>query len=141
MEKIAGIRLRFREAMDDDFNTALAIAGVFDLTRAINRVAAEDSVISERLVEIFATARHALGDIAQVLGIFTSEPDDFLVRIKQRKAAGLEISTEEIEGLIAERAMARKTKDFKRSDEIRDLLLTRNIALLDSPTGTTWAVK
>ena len=141
VEKIAGIRLRFREAMDDDFNTALAIAGVFDLTRAINRVAAEDSVISERLVEIFATARHALGDIAQVLGIFTSEPDDFLVRIKQRKAAGLEISTEEIEGLIAERAMARKTKDFKRSDEIRDLLLTRNIALLDSPTGTTWAVK
>jgi len=55
--------------------------------------------------------------------------------------AGMEIAQEEIEQLIAERAAARKAKDFKRSDEIRDLLLARNIVLLDGPEGTTWKVK
>jgi cysteinyl-tRNA synthetase len=140
-EKVMGLRARFREAMDDDFNTALAIAGVFDLTRAVNRVAAEDSVVSKRLYELLAIARQAIGDVAQVLGIFTSGPIEYLERIKSRKAADLEISTEEIEQLIAERALSRKAKDFKRSDEIRDLLLSRNITLLDSPLGTTWTVK
>ena len=80
-----------------------------------------------------------VADVAQVLGIFTSEPGGYLERIKSRRVADLAISAEEIERLIAERALARKAKDFKRSDEIRDLLLARNIALLDSPTGTTWA--
>ena len=79
--------------------------------------------------------------IAQVLGIFLSEPTAYLARIKARKAADLAISTEEIEQLIAERAAARKAKDYKRGDEIRDLLLTKNIELLDGAQGTTWKVK
>jgi cysteinyl-tRNA synthetase len=140
-EKVTGFGARFREAMDDDFNTALAIAGVFDLTRAVNRVAAEDSAVSSRLYELLTKARLAIDEVAQVLGIFTSEPSEYLERIKLRKAEDLEISTDEIEQLIAARAQARKAKDFKRSDEIRDLLLSRNIALLDSPLGTTWTVK
>jgi cysteinyl-tRNA synthetase len=140
-EKVAGIGSRFREAMDDDFNTALAIAGLFDLIRGVNRVATDDSIVNERLREILATAREAVGDLARVLGIFSSVPVEYLGRIKSRRAAGLEISTEEIEDLIAQRAVARKSRDFKRSDEIRDLLLSRNIILLDSPSGTSWGVK
>ena len=53
----------------------------------------------------------------------------------------MDISAEEIERLIVERAEARKAKDFKRGDEIRDLLLARGIQLLDSAQGTTWNVK
>jgi cysteinyl-tRNA synthetase len=64
-----------------------------------------------------------------------------LARIKERKAAVLAISPEEIETLIAERSAARKNRDFKRSDEIRDALLDRNIMLLDGAQGTTWTVK
>ena len=138
---VAALPTRFREAMDDDFNTALAIAGVFDLTRAVNRVVAEDAVVCDRLREVAAAARRAIGDVARVLGIFISAPTAYLERIKSRRAEALEITTEEIERLISERALARKSKDFKRSDEIRDLLLSRNIALLDSPRGTTWTVK
>ena len=140
-EKAAGLLNRFREAMDDDFNTALAIAGVFELTRAVNRVAAEENAVTPRLCKALSAARKAVADVAQVLGIFTSNPAGYLERIKARKAAELTISPDEIELLIAERAVARKARDFKRSDEIRDLLLARNIALLDSPTGTTWTVK
>ena len=53
----------------------------------------------------------------------------------------MDITPEEIEAFIAERAEARKAKDFKRSDEIRDLLLAKGIQLLDSAQGTTWNVK
>jgi cysteinyl-tRNA synthetase len=140
-EKVAGLRERFREAMDDDFNTALAIAGVFDLTRVINRAVADFPKLDMRLRELLTQARQTVGNIAMVLGIFTSKPTEYLERIKSRKAVGLELSAEEIEGLIAERAVARKEKNFKRSDEIRDYLLIRNIELKDSPQGTTWTVK
>jgi cysteinyl-tRNA synthetase len=132
---------RFQEAMDDDFNTALAIAHVFDLVRSVNRAIAEDVGRSERGRALFAGVRDEMRKIGAVLGVFHSEPASYLARIKSRKMAGQEISPEEIEGLILERATARKAKDFKRSDEIRDYLLARNIQLLDGPEGTTWKVR
>ena len=85
--------------------------------------------------------KEGIAGIGNVLGIFTSEPHSFMERLKKRKNDTLDISVEEIEQLISERATARKAKDFKRSDEIRDYLLTRNVTLLDSPQGTTWEVK
>jgi cysteinyl-tRNA synthetase len=51
------------------------------------------------------------------------------------------LSSEEIEQLLSERAAARKAKDFKRSDEIRDSLLAQGIEILDGAQGTTWRVK
>ncbi len=132
---------RFREAMDDDFNTALAIGHVFDLVRIVNRVLAESDRGRMEAAALLADARHSIADVGKVLGVFTAEPGAYLERIKARKAAALEIPVEEIERLIAERAAARKAKDFKRSDEIRDYLLSRNIVLLDGAQGTTWQVK
>ncbi len=140
-ERVAGVRERFREAMNDDFNTALAIAGVFDLIRLVNRVVAEVPLPGSRLRQLLEEARTAVGEIAGVLGIFTSLPTEYLERIKLQKSAGLAIAAEEIEALIIERAGARKEKNFGRSDEIRDYLLMRNIELKDSPQGTTWTVK
>jgi cysteinyl-tRNA synthetase len=80
-------------------------------------------------------------EIGSVIGIFTSEPSAFIARLKERKLGGLDIPAAEIERLIAERAAARKARDFKRSDEIRDFLLSKRIVLLDSAQGTSWSVK
>ena len=140
-EKVTGLAERFREAMDDDFNTALAIAGVFDLTRVVNRVVVEHPAPGGRLRELLARAKEAIGKTGKVLGIFTSEPAAYLERIKSRKVVGLELGADEIEALITERTAARKAKDFKRSDEIRDYLLSRKVELKDSPQETTWTVK
>jgi cysteinyl-tRNA synthetase len=126
--------------MDDDFNTALAIGNIFELVRCINRVAAEGALTSANR-QLLERARAAVAEIGGVLGIFTSVPAEYLARIKERKAGELDIPVEEIERLVAERAAARKAKDFKRSDEIRDELLARNIELLDGPQGTSWKVK
>jgi len=127
--------------MDDDFNTALALGNIFELVRAANRLIAEANGLSPDQAELLAATRKRIREAGQVLGLFHSEPGAFLDRIKGQKMAGMEIGQEEIEQLIAERAAARKAKDFKRSDEIRDLLLARNIVLLDGPEGTTWKVK
>ena len=132
---------RFAEAMDDDFNTAQAIGHLFDLVRGVNRVLADTGKPSPVCREILAGVRLAFAAVANVLGVFVSEPEAYLARIKSRKAAELPITIEEIERLIAERAEARKAKDFRKSDEIRDLLLARNVELLDGPQGTTWKVR
>ena len=134
-EKCASLAARFTEAMDDDFNTALGLGHVFDLVRCINKV------LPLAPKELLARARDEVAAIAAVLGVCDSQPASFLQRIKERKTAEMEIPVEEIERLIAERTEARKAKNFKRSDEIRDYLLERGVALLDSAQGTTWTVK
>ena len=135
VEKVAGFAARFGDAMDDDFNTALALGHLFDLVRVINR---ELPTASTGLLE---KVKAEVARMAAVLGICDSVPAAFLQRMKDRKTSDMEMSAEEIEALIAERAEARKAKNFKRGDEIRDLLLEKNIVLLDSAQGTTWKVK
>jgi cysteinyl-tRNA synthetase len=134
-ERCAALSARFGEAMDDDFNTALALGHVFDLVRAINKG------LPAAPAELLLRVKEEMAAVARVLGICDSIPASFLARIKERKAQEMEIPLEEIERLIAERGEARKVKDFKRSDEIRDQLLGRNIVLLDGAQGTTWKVK
>ena len=132
---------QFREAMDDDFNTALALANVFDLVRGVNRLLADGLAGTDEARRALAAARAGIDELGGVLGLFTAEPAAFFARITGRKMAELAIAPEEIEQLIGERAAARKQKDFKRGDEIRDMLLGRGIILLDGPQGTSWKVK
>jgi cysteinyl-tRNA synthetase len=141
LEKVENFPGRFREAMDDDFNTAQVLGNIFDLVRSVNRVLAESGKISKNLKGILAKARLALDEAGEVLGIFRTPADVYLDHARERKIAEMGISREEIEALIEERAAARKARDFARGDEIRDSLLARNIVLLDSPQGTTWRIK
>ncbi len=136
-ERLAAFETRFKEAMDDDFNTAQALGHIFDLVRSVNRFLAENE--SNRA--LLEAVRAAMAMVAEVFGIFTSVPAAFLERMQTRKADELTIPVAEIERLIEERTAARKAKDFKRSDEIRDFLLERGVALLDGPQGTNWKAK
>jgi len=139
-ERVTSLQQRFREAMDDDFNTALAIAHLFDLIRALNRVLAEKSH-GTAVRALLQSVRREIDIISGVLGVVTSVPAEYQARLKTRKSSQLPISIEEIEALVTERTAARKAKDFKRSDEIRNLLLEKGIELLDGPGGTEWKVK
>lgn len=140
-EKVAGLLPRFKEAMDDDFNTAQALGTLFDSIRTLNRLLAEGGGSNSAVRADLERLRTAVAEIGAVLGLFLIKPSDWLAAREAEKAQHLEISPEEIEGLIVERATARKDKDFKRSDEIRDYLLARDIQLVDTPQGTTWKVK
>lgn len=132
---------RFVEAMDDDFNAAQALGLLFETVRATNRFLAETEEMAPLHLPLLAHVRALFVEAGGVLGLFTTAPSIWLEGIKSAKAGQIDIAPDEIERLIAERAEARGAKDFRRGDEIRDLLLAKGILLLDSAQGTTWNVK
>jgi cysteinyl-tRNA synthetase len=140
-EKIDQFVPRFVEAMDDDFNAAQALGIIFETVRSANRFIAETKEITPLSLSMIAHVRHLFVEAGNVLGLFVSTPATWLAAIKAAKMGQIGITPEDIMQLIAERAEARAARDFKRSDEIRDLLLAKGIQLLDSPQGTTWDVK
>lgn len=110
---------RYDEAMDDDFNTADAISVIFELVKFINTNTDENS--SKEYVE---TLLKQLNTLADICGL-----------ILERKE---EILDQEIEDMIAARQAARKEKNFKLADEIRDTLLQKGIILEDTREGVKW---
>jgi len=112
---------RFREAMNDDFNTPEAVAVLFDLANETNRARSSKSAAQLR----------ALGG---VLGLLGRDSDAFL----HSGSAPDGVPEAEIERLIAERVQARRAQNFRRADEIRAVLLEKGIVLEDGPQGTVW---
>ena len=122
----------FRREMDDDFNTSRALAVVFEELRAVNRLLdrGETGGLDAR--------RNALGAMTEVLGLMQAPPERFL---EDKRRAGLlrrALSEDEIQRLIEERNHARKVKDWRQADDIRDGLKEKGIMLKDGPSGTTW---
>jgi cysteinyl-tRNA synthetase len=140
-EKVNQFVPRFVEAMDDDFNAAQALGVLFETVRATNRFMAEAKELTAEALSLIARIRSLFVEAGTVLGLFTNCPATWLEGIKSAKADHINITSDEIEHLIAERTEARGAKNFKRGDEIRDLLLAKGILLLDSAQGTTWNVK
>ncbi len=109
----------FERAMEDDFNTADAAAAVFELVKYANTNTDEDSSR-----EYLAALLDRLVKLTDVLGLIVDREEDIL--------------DEEIEKLIEERQAARKAKDFKKADAIRDELLGKGILLKDTREGVQW---
>ncbi|WP_273857344.1 cysteine--tRNA ligase [Photobacterium sp. GSS17] len=120
---------RFKEAMNDDFNTPEAYSVLFDMAREINRLKGEDEAAAAGLA-----AR--MREMADVLGLLSQEPEAFL-----QGGAGQDEDVAEIEALIQQRLDARAAKDWAAADEARDKLAAMGIILEDGPQGTTWRRK
>ena len=110
----------FCDAMDDDLNTGLAIAALFDFVREVN-------------TNITAVSKNSVGDID--LCINTLRELGSVLGLLQKKKDTLD---EEIEALIEKRQQARKSKNFALADEIRDTLKAQGIVLEDTPNGVKW---
>lgn len=117
---------RFIDAMNDDFNTPVALAAMFDLVRELNT-----AVAAKR--DDVTTLVSDLKSLGAVLGVLQCEPEAFL-----QDAGASEMGAEEIEGLIAERVQAKLDKNYGRADEVRQLLLDSGVILEDSREGTSW---
>jgi cysteinyl-tRNA synthetase len=129
----------FRDAMDDDFNTARGIGHIFNLVKEANRImdggagAGDDS----SALTILAADLLRMGS---VLGIFQEHWKTFFDNRTASQLGEVAISTEAIERLVAERTAARKNKDWSRADEIRNELEAKGIVLEDKADGTHWKV-
>jgi cysteinyl-tRNA synthetase len=116
-------RAAFEAAMDDDFNTADAVAAVFELVKFINvNTGAFSKGLAEKMLEL-------LTGLCDLLGLIIGDDNG-----KSREEAG-------IEALIQARNDARKAKNWARADEIRDELAARGIVLKDTPDGVRWEYK
>ncbi len=109
----------FEAAMEDDFNTADAVAAVFELVKYINT-----NVSAQNSKECLQSYLDLLVKLCDVLGLIVDKKEELL--------------DEEIEKLIEERQAARKAKNFARADEIRDELLSKGIILKDTREGVQW---
>lgn len=118
VSKLLEFKKEFLDSMDDDLNTADAISKVYELIRYANTFDENTDL------KVVKGAVKLLSDLTSVLGLLYKEEDDNL--------------DEKVEKLIKEREEARKNKDFKRADEIRDALKEMNIELKDTRNGVIW---
>jgi len=123
-------RRRFAAAMDDDFNTPIAMSVLFDLAREVNTL--RDTKPTE------ATSLAALlKELGGLLGLLESDPEAYL----QAGAADDGLPAEEVDKLIAARKAARAAKDWKEADRLRAELDAAGIVIEDGAGGTTWRRK
>lgn len=121
LAQLTARRAQFITAMDDDLNTADGIAALFDLARDIN------TALTEPRSAAYAQQAAALFDeLCEVLGL-----------LYNRSAQSIDA---EVEALIEQRQAARKAKDFKAADEIRDKLKDMGVVLEDTPQGVKWSL-
>jgi cysteinyl-tRNA synthetase len=129
----------FCEAMDDDLNTAKGIGLVFESVRNLNRLLDEsEEAVSSDLQQIFQTAWSDLQKISRIIGVFGETPEQYAA---ERKMLGLQKTAVDpawIEKMIADRAAARKAKEWQKADEIRKQLEAVNVVIEDRPEGTLW---
>lgn len=117
ISKLIDFKGEFLNSLDDDLNTSDAISKVFELIRYTNTFNEDTDIY------IVKSAYKLLLDFSSILGILYKEDD---------------VLDEKIEKLIEQRNIARKNKDFKKADEIRDLLKKQNIELKDTKDGVIW---
>ncbi len=134
--EVAAIRLRFLEAMDDDFNTGVGVAALFDLVRLLNKFAdaekLEQTQPEPARLAVLKQGTATFRELSGTLGLF-------LKAVKTKAAGEDDRLVDQLMQLVIEvRASARKNKDFATADTIRKRLGEIGIALEDRPGGTEW---
>ena len=125
----------FGSEMDDDFNTPKALALIFDEVRLINRL------LDEGKSDDASPRAAALRTMCDVLGLVQDSPEQFFHQRKDRWLRQQGLTHEQVNAWIAERNQARKEKNWKEADRIRNRLQDHGIALEDTPRGTIWKIK
>ncbi len=120
---------RFKQAMDDDFNTPIAVAVLFDMARDLNKEKNNNNELASQLAA-------ELKELANVLGILQDAPESFLQAGDAVQDGGL--SEHDIAEFIKQRLLAKQNKEWALADKIRDDLKQQGIVLEDVATGTNW---
>ncbi|MBI5177989.1 MAG: cysteine--tRNA ligase [Nitrospinae bacterium] len=133
------LRQKFREALEDDFNSATAMA---TLNETVNAANAQCDLIERKKGDrkLLAGLHAALREMGDVLGIFNRPAAEYLLESRRKRASSAGIGEQEVETLIQKRLAARAEKNFAEADRIRNELAQKGVELKDSPTGTDWII-
>jgi cysteinyl-tRNA synthetase len=126
--------LRFEEAMDDDFNTAVALAILLENARSLNEC------LRRKDWTMAKTHFVVIQKIGAVLGLGERDARQALVDIQEKRMARAKIDKALVERLVTERSEARKSKDFARADALREELFRMGVLVMDQKDGTKWKI-
>ena len=128
------IKEEFENAMDNDFNTSVAISNLFKYITLINKV------IKEKDITKAINIQSAIIDMYSVLGLFQQDEDKVIKSIKEKHLKINNITEETINKLIKEREIYKKNKEYESADKIRNELLIKNIIIKDISNNTEWDI-
>ncbi len=146
VEELEEIRDRFYDAMDDDLNTAKALASYFDGIRLVNRLVEFCSKKKNRkklgdLASRIAYIKKIFYDFSFVLAVFGCDPQGFLKDLYERRIRKRGVEPSWVEEMVDKRSALRREKRFDEADRIREELSQKGIVLEDTPEGTRWRVE
>lgn len=137
-KKLGGFQENFCAALDDDFNSAKGIGLIFDLLRSLNRFL-DTNVDEEKSISAALKVRDIQSMLAQTLGIMEKSSQQY--KDSKLSLKGKKVDDNAIKRLVDERIEAKRQKNFKRADEIRDELNKMGVKIKDKPDGTTeWSL-
>jgi len=131
---------RFHAALDDDFNTALALGHVFELVRAINRFSNHKKA-KKRGGPVVAGALEALSLVPKALGLLSTPVDAFMEEVKDKRLGAMGLTRDDVQAKISARTQARADKDWAQADALRDEIDAMGIVLMDGNDGTSWRIR
>ena len=130
----------FDLAIADDFNTAAAMAAVFELCRAINRMSNHKKA-SKRGGPIARLALNALQDVGTKLGVMLKTPGEFADEVKAKRLPAMGLTTDDVQSMLQQRTDARTSKDWAAADAMRDRLERHKIVVMDGADGSSWRIR
>ena len=128
-------------ALNDDLNTPIAFSILFKLIRQFNEKNSYSKSNTEELAMYARDIKNTIIKYGKMMSLFQEPPDLFLQEMDDIFLKKNKLDKKIIDQLVAERTQARKNKNFKEADEIRNKLMNMNIEVKDSPQGTTWETK
>lgn len=126
---------KFQDSMDDNFNSAEALASLNEVFAAVNQYMDKNKKWSSKVFDEF---REAIKPVQDIFSILDEDPVLFMEAYKDRVCCRNSLNRKYIEQKIEERCDARKNKDFKKADDIRTELMEKCIVIMDGPEGTDW---
>ena len=125
----------FSEALNDDFNTSEALARLFEVLKRYNSQCRKPGTLTPQNKAISEVFYHWLTQESKILDIFQEEPEEYLRQLDDRLLKQKGLNRKDVDNLVQQRSEARKSKDYKESDQIRDQLTSMRISVMDSIEG------
>ena len=133
---------RFIDAMDDDFNSAVALSNLHVFFKYANNLMKTAKKTNKQIIaNTLDKALKDLKSVYKILGLFEQNPNEFILKMKEKYLKKLNIDEKYIEEQISKRSEAKKNRDFEIADNIRSELDEKGIILNDTKEGTVWDIK
>ncbi|MBR1654478.1 MAG: cysteine--tRNA ligase [Clostridia bacterium] len=136
-----GIEKKFREAMDDDFNTPVAVANLFADFKYVNNLLKDNKIPADEKAYILNKIKTEIIRLYNIVGLFKEDVQGLIDDLRNKYIKKLNLDVEEIEQSIETRTNAKLEKHYDEADRIRKELDEKGIVLNDSKEGTTWDIK